>query len=93
MQENAQQLVQICFDNVYNRHLRSQSLNGFYQLFGYDKLVDDTLQITMHNHAANDANTSNLELIAKTLWHSLMSISSEHVEECDVRNAQFQEEM
>ena len=64
LKESINDLLKICFANESNKHLKLQSLTGFYSLLKFDNLVEDSMLI-------DESCANNFEAISKTLWHSL----------------------
>ncbi len=57
--------------NESNKHLYTQSLNGFYQLLKFENLIELALIQTPQTNLENSIKQSNFYLIAQCLWHSL----------------------
>lgn len=64
LKENIDTMLKICLENEANKHLRFQSLNGFYFLIKFENLVKNASKL-------DETDSSNYETIAKKLWHSL----------------------
>jgi hypothetical protein len=64
LEDNLDNLIEICVQNEPNKHLSHQCLIGFYHLLTYDNLIEKSIIL-------KDDQSSNYYSIAKCLWHSL----------------------
>lgn len=64
LEENIDQLLEICFTNHPIKNMRAHALTGFYLLLSFDNLVEKA-QITDNNY------NNNYDRISKFLWHSI----------------------
>jgi hypothetical protein len=74
LEENIDSLIEICIQNSENKHLFSQSLNGFYQLLSFEKLIESSKILKSNTY-------SNYYSIAKCLWHFLWFKDNQYSED------------
>jgi hypothetical protein len=75
LKENVDKILSICIMNESNKHLRIQSLNGFYYLIQYEGLVENNAQ-KLDTSQVGEIKSDNLQFIAYLVWHSLWTANN-----------------
>lgn len=78
LKENVDKILSICILNESNKHLRLQSLNGFYYLLLFDNLIEQASLLNNLQPFLDQSlpNKNNYQYLAKLVWHSLWNSSN-----------------